>query len=202
MLWATAAGIVYLQFYSSFAAIGATPHLGLSRWQFTPARASFVLLLGVIGAVALHVRISELSRRSVPRLHALVEELLWTGDASEAAQVMERHLPRIRELANVNTRWTRIRRWLAPSLEDTFREITALPDEIMAPQIRRAPRHRTRTIARKLVSPVARFLPPPTRREESAAWLLSRVQSSPGVRNCRGTATPVLCVPAHGSARP
>lgn len=36
VLAATGGGIIYLQFFSFFRAIGWTPNLGLSRWAMTP----------------------------------------------------------------------------------------------------------------------------------------------------------------------
>src|SRR5712692_6735927 len=38
-------GILYLQFFSTFATLGLTPAFGLARYHVTPERASFLLVL-------------------------------------------------------------------------------------------------------------------------------------------------------------
>src|SRR5438552_12057603 len=120
------AGIVYLQFYSFFASLGLTPRLGLSRWNLTPERASFVLLLLTVFAVTLRLRFSGLSRRAVPRLYALIEELLLNQNYAEAAHVVERHLERLCRLATTDSWRKRMRRWIAPSPAEYFEELAPL----------------------------------------------------------------------------
>lgn len=178
LLAATGVGIIYLQFFSFFRAIGWTPKLGLSRWAMTPERASFVVLLIGLAVVTLRIRFSRLSRRVVPRLAALVEQLMWDRNAGEAAHVIERHLTRLRQLATGASWWTSVRRYAAPTLDDQRLEIYDLSHDLLVKPRPVSLRTRLQQRVRKFLSPIGRYLPSPTKRSEQAAWLLSRVQQS------------------------
>ncbi|MBV8517709.1 MAG: hypothetical protein JO197_09950 [Acidobacteria bacterium] len=170
-------GIGYLQFYSFFAAFGLTPRLGLSRWNLTPERASFVLLLLTVSVVGMHLRFSRLSRRAVPRLYALMEELLWNQNYAEAAHVVDRHLERLSRLAGTDSWRKRVRRWIAPSPAEYLEELAPLRLNADTVAAARRP-HRIRAVARKLASPLVRYLPQTATGREGAEQLLSRIQRS------------------------
>src|SRR5262249_13872257 len=89
------AGVIYLQFYSFFGAIGLSPHLGLNRWKLSPARASFGLVLMAAIILGLHLRWAKLGPRRIERFRKLVDELLWSKSFPELFALLEYHLTRI-----------------------------------------------------------------------------------------------------------
>lgn len=99
-LVAIALGIIlYLQFYSFFSALGLSPHLGLSRWNLTPERASLVVAGLALSAVYIRIRRSKLSPRQIHKFGVLLDELWWSESYSELLKLLRGNL---KELINIS----------------------------------------------------------------------------------------------------
>ena len=97
--WAVAVSALalvhYLQFYEAMQSLGLTPSLGLRRWGVYPSNASYLVVAAASAFLWLRMRYSRLSRRQLPRLERLVEELLWQGRYAELISLLKRYLLRI-----------------------------------------------------------------------------------------------------------
>src|SRR5436190_1700209 len=76
LIGAALISIFYLQFYSFFAAIGLGPRFGLARWDLTPERVSFLVVLMTGAVVGLRLHFAKLSVSRVREYKRLVDELL------------------------------------------------------------------------------------------------------------------------------
>ena len=77
--WAVAGGafllILYLQFYSTFRAMGLTPGLGLAKWGITPANASFLVVLCAAAFLFFYARRKNLPSSRIGKFEELVRQL-------------------------------------------------------------------------------------------------------------------------------
>ena len=82
--------IFYLQFYSFFSTTRLSLHLGLSRWNLTPERASFLVAVIIAFAVFFRLRRSTLSPHQIHKFSVLLDELLWSESYRELIDLLDR----------------------------------------------------------------------------------------------------------------
>jgi hypothetical protein len=167
--------IFYLQFFSFFAAIGLSPHLGLAKWNLTPERVSFIVIVITAAIVGLHLQFAKLSGSQIVGFKRLVDELIATKNFSALIALLERHLDRLVRIARNDLPMSRLRRYLVPPdhLETLFQELDAAQAEGRPIQLRVNPGR-----ARRILRPVVSLLPDRTKETRSARELTQAILSS------------------------
>ena len=87
--------VIYLQFYSFFVAVGLNPRFSLARWNLTPERASFVVILATAVLIGSRMHFAKLSVRRIWGYKRLADELLATKDFPALVALLESHLEQL-----------------------------------------------------------------------------------------------------------
>lgn len=108
----------YILFYPILAALGFALPLGPCRWGFTPALASYSVLLGAGLFVGTRAYFARLSRRRLPVFSRLLESLRFDGRYSELFVLLESNLEELGQAYGTDYPLARLRRRLAPTTGD------------------------------------------------------------------------------------
>jgi len=90
------AAVHYLILHRVFAAHGWTIR---KAWPVSSGEAAYVLTFFTVVVLALHLRFGRLSRRKLPKLRSLVDELLGDRSFAELADLLAKHMQRLSEFA-------------------------------------------------------------------------------------------------------
>lgn len=166
--------ILYLQFFSFFEVIGWTPGFGLQRWNITPERASFLVVLATALTAYSRLRFTKLSPKRIGKFARLVDELTYTKNYPQLLSLLERHLTRLTQIAQDSFQTSMFRR---RHLDPTY--TFANPMRRLEAATSQPPKSLLESIEKKVpLGWLARFTPDRTRESTIAKNLFRKLLTS------------------------
>jgi len=117
MFLALFAIVLYLQFYSSYVAVGWAPKWELDKWEITPERASFLVLFFGLWALYCYLKSRRLSISDVKKFHDYFLQLKNERKYNELFSFIEGNLDFLEKACQERFWRVRARRWIEKNSE-------------------------------------------------------------------------------------